>query len=110
MVRMNDPAGMCPGAGIRAGGRRLAVGSPHGGPGGDGVPAGVAAAPLCNAGSELLNARSDTEPQAASADTAQTATAVSARRVIGTPAVAAAARRGPGRRSRAQAPGSATTA
>src|SRR3954466_14253180 len=98
---MNGPPAICPAAGSCLGGRRLAVGSPHGGPGAAVVPAELVAAPLLSAGRELWNAWSDTEPHPASR-AAQATAIMTARRVIGTPSSATGVRRGLRGRSRAR--------
>ena len=64
---MKLPGGIAPGAGITAGGRRLAVKSPQGrvgGVGGDGLGAGACA---FSAASVIRNGRSEVEPQPARA-------------------------------------------
>src|ERR1700727_571735 len=99
---MKLPAGIAPGVGIAAGGRRLAVTCVQGTSGGDGVGAGADGALIESAASVIRSGLSELDPQPAARTAARAMTSQHQRaRLIGTPGGAARRRAPPApRRSR----------
>src|ERR1700727_2919292 len=87
---MKLPAGIAPGVGIAAGGRRLAVTCVQGTSGGDGVGAGADGALIESAASVIRSGLSELEPHPVASAAARAVMSQHQRaRVIGTPGGAA---------------------